>query len=72
MEKQSYLISVELPARYGCFLPRLETVRLANIIRDAVAARSWTFKESVPFRITVQADGEAISVSGEVPRHVLA
>jgi hypothetical protein len=66
MERQVYVVTLEVaPAFSRCF-PKVEAERMANIIRDAVRAKSCSFIGPVPFKITVQPVGEAALASGEM------
>jgi hypothetical protein len=65
MEKQLFVVALEVaPAFSHCF-PRVEAERMANIIRDAVRVKSCSFIGPVPFKITVEPVGEAASACGE-------
>jgi hypothetical protein len=66
MERQLFVVTLEVaPAFSRCF-PKVEAERMANIIRDAVRAKSCSFIGPVPFKITVERVGEAASASGEM------
>jgi len=66
MERQLFVVTLEVvPAFGGCF-PRVEAERMANIIRDAVRAKSCSFMGPVPFKITVERVDEVASAIGEM------
>jgi hypothetical protein len=66
MERQLFIVTLEVsPAVSRCF-PGVEAERMANIIRDAVRAKSCSFTGPVPFKITVERVAEAASASGEM------
>lgn len=66
MEKQMYVVTLEVSPDFGHRFPRVEAERMANIIRDAVRAKSCSFMGPVPFKITVQRADEKASASGEM------
>ena len=68
MERQLFVVTLEVPPAFGgCFpIPRVEAERMANIIRDAVRAKSCSFMGPVPFKITVERVDEAASATGEM------
>jgi hypothetical protein len=66
MEKQLFVVTLEVPPAFGHFFPRIEAERMANIIRDAVRAKSCSFVGPVPFKITVEQADEVASASGEM------
>ena len=71
MEKQRYVVTLEVSPGLDRFSPEVEAQRMANIIRDAVQTRSWSFKGLVPFKVTVANGDEVASASGKVGKHAL-
>ena len=69
MEKQTYVVTLEVPPDSGRYFPRVEAERMANIIRDAVRAKSCSFMGSVPFKVTVQRTDETASAGGEMRQY---
>ncbi len=70
MEKQTYVVTLEVSPAFGLHFPKVEAERMANIIRDAVRAKSCSFMGPVPFKITVQRVDETASASGEMREYV--
>lgn len=69
MERQLFVVTLEVsPDASDCF-PRVEAERMANIICDAVQAKSCSFMGPVPFKITVERVNEAASTSGEMKEY---
>jgi hypothetical protein len=66
MERQLFVVTLEVPSVVSHSFPRVEDERMADIIRDAVQAKSCSFMSLVPFKITVERMDEATSVSGEM------
>ena len=66
MERQLFVVTLEVPPAVSHCFPRVEAERMANIIRDAVQAKSCSFMGLVPFKITVERVDEAASASGEM------
>jgi len=66
MEKQLFVVTLEVPPAFGRYFPRVEAERMANIIRDAVRAKSCSFLGPVPFKITVERADEVASANGEM------
>lgn len=66
MERQLFVVTLEVPSSVGERFPRVEAERMAGIIRDAVRDKSCSFAGPVPFKITVERADEAASVSGEM------
>ena len=66
MERQLFVVTLEVPSAVSHCFPRVEAERMANIIRDAVQAKSCSFMGPVPFKITVERVDEAASASGEM------
>ena len=66
MERQLFVVTLEVPLAVSHCFPRVEAERMANIIRDAVRAKSCSFTGPVPFKITVERVDEAASASGEM------
>ena len=66
MQKQRFIVTLEiLPPFDQCF-PRIEAERMANIIRDSVEAQSCSFIGSVPFKIGVERTDEVALASGRM------
>ena len=62
MEKQLFVVTLEVPPPFSNRFPRVDAERMANIIRDAVQDKSCSFTGPVPFTITVErADTAALS-----------
>ena len=72
MEKQLFIVTLEVPPPFSSNFPKMDAERMTNIIRDAMRARTWSFNGWVPFKITVTKDGKEVSASGEIPEHVLS
>jgi hypothetical protein len=70
MEKQMYVVTLEVCPALSCYFPKVEAERMANIIRDAVRAKSCSFIGPVPFKITVEQADEVASASGETREYV--
>lgn len=70
MQKQMYVVTLEVGPDFDCYFPRVEAERMANIIRDAVRAKSCSFLGPVPFTITVARTDEVASASGEMREYV--
>ena len=66
MERQVLIVTLEVPPIVSQSFPRVEAERMANIIRDAVQAKSCSFMGPVPFKITVERVDEAASAFGEM------
>ncbi len=66
MGRQLFVVTLEVPPAVSHCFPRVEAERMANIIRDAVQAKSCSFMGPVPFKITVERVDEAASASGEM------
>jgi len=66
MEKQLFVVTLEAAPAFGRCFPKVEAERMANIIRDAVRAKSCSFIGPVPFKITVERVSEVASASGEM------
>ncbi len=66
MERQLFVVTLEVPPAVSRCFPRVEAERMANIIREAVQAKSCSFMGPVPFKITVERVDEAASASGEM------
>jgi len=66
MEKQLFVVTLEVCPALRCYFPKVEAERMANIIRDAVRAKSCSFIGPVPFKITVEQADEVASASGEM------
>ncbi len=66
MERQLFVVTLEVPSVVSHSFPRVEDERMADIIRDAVPAKSCSFMSLVPFKITVERVDEATSASGEM------
>ncbi|OIP27611.1 MAG: hypothetical protein COW22_01855 [Chloroflexi bacterium CG15_BIG_FIL_POST_REV_8_21_14_020_46_15] len=66
MERQLFVVTLEVPPAVSHCFPRVEAERMANIIRDAVQAKSCSFMGPVPFKLTVERVDEAASASGEM------
>ena len=62
--------AIEVSPAFSCYFPKVEAERMANIIRDAVRAKSCSFMGPVPFKITVQRADETASASGEMREYV--
>lgn len=69
MEKQLFVVTLEVPPAFSHYFPRVEAERMANIIRDAVRAKSCSFLGPVPFKITVERADETASASGEMRQY---
>ena len=65
MQKQMFVVTLEVAPPFDRYFPMVEAERMANIIRDAVQAKSCSFIGPVPFKITVVRSDETASVSGE-------
>lgn len=65
MERQLCVVTLEVPPALGRYFPRVEAERMANIIRDAVRAKSCSFMGPVPFKLTVERVDEAASATGK-------
>lgn len=66
MQKQTFVVTLEVSLPFAQYFPRIEAERMANIIRDAVQAKSCSFMGPVPFGITVKRAGEMASASGQM------
>ena len=69
MERQLFVVTLEVSPAFGHCFPRVEAERMANIIRDAVRAKSCSFMGPVPFKITVERADEVASATGEMPEY---
>ncbi len=65
MLKQIFTVTLEVPAPFAQYFPRIEAERMANIIRGGVIAKSYSFVGPVPFTIRCERDDEVASASGE-------
>lgn len=70
MEKQTYVVTLEVCPALSSYFPKVEAGRMADIIRDAVRAKSCSFIGPVPFKITVAKADEVASASGEMQEYV--
>lgn len=62
MEKQLFVVTLEVPLPFSNRFPKVDAERMATIIRDAVQDKSCSFTGPVPFTITVErADAMALS-----------
>ena len=62
MEKQLFVVTLEVPLPFSNRFPKVDAERMATIIRDAVQDKSCSFTGPVPFTITVErADAAALS-----------
>jgi hypothetical protein len=70
MEKQMYVVTLEVCPALSRYFPKVEAERMANIIRDAVRAKSCSFIGPVPFKIMVTKADEVAEASGEMREYV--
>ena len=70
MEKQMYVVTLEVSPAFSRYLPGVEAERMANIIRDGVLAKSCSFIGPVPFKITVTKADEVAEARGEMREYV--
>ncbi len=66
MLKQTFTVTLEIPAPFDQRFPRVEAERMANAIRDGVRAKSCSFAGPVPFTIRCEQDGEVALASGQM------
>ncbi|MFH1381638.1 MAG: hypothetical protein ABIH70_01960 [Chloroflexota bacterium] len=65
MEKQKYVVMLEVSPEFSQQFPKVEAEGMADMIRDAVRAKSCSFMGAVPFKVNVQWAGEVSSAYGE-------
>jgi hypothetical protein len=70
MERQLFVVALEVPPAFGRYFPRVEAERMAVIIRDGVRAKSCSFMGPVPFKITIERADEVASANGEMHEYV--
>ena len=68
--KQVYVVILETEPAFERQFPKVESERMANIIRDAVHAKSCSFLGPVPFRIMVARADDVASAEGEMREYV--
>lgn len=66
MLKQTFVVTLEIPAPFERYFPKVEAEQMATIIRDGVEAKSVSFMGSTPFTLRVERTDEAASASGEM------
>lgn len=66
--KQTFIVTLEVDGSIEHF-PRVEAERMANIIRDGVAAKSCSFLGPVSFDIICQRGDESATASGEMRQY---
>ncbi len=67
MQKQTFVVTLEVPAAFEWHFPRVEASRMADIIRDGVEAKSCSFVGAIPFKISVERVNEAAIADGRIP-----
>ena len=69
MQKQTFVVTLEIIPPFDQYSPRIEAERMANIIRHGVETKSCSFVGAVPFRITVARVGEIATARGKMQEY---
>lgn len=70
MERQRFVVTLEVPPAFARYMPGVEVDRLAKIVRDAVWDKSCSFAGPIPFKITVEKGDKVASASGEMREYL--
>jgi hypothetical protein len=69
MKKQSYIVTLEVPAPYDRRFPEIEAERMATIIRGGIMAKSCSFVGPVPFTIRCEVTGDSATALGHLKEY---
>lgn len=69
MKKQSYIVTLEVPAPYDRRFPKIEVERMATIIRGGIMAKSCSFVGPVPFTIRCELAGDSATALGHLKEY---
>jgi len=71
MQKQTFVVTLEVPSDFEGHFPRIEAKRMADIIRDGVEAKSCSFVGVIPFKISVERVDEEATVAGQIREELI-
>jgi cyclase len=66
MPKQMFVLTMEIPAPFDRYLPKVEAELIANIIHDNIKAKNTSFTGSIPLTLRVKRIGEEASTYGQI------
>ncbi len=66
MQKQTFVVTLEVFPPFDGQFPRVEARRMADIIRDGVEAKSYSFIGAIPFKISVERVDEEAIAAGKI------
>jgi len=66
MQKQTFVVTLEVFPPFDGQFPRVEAGRMAGIIRDGIEAKSCSFIGAIPFNISVERVDEEATAAGQI------